>query len=251
MTPMSGEASAALLAGPLPEPLLAPLGSAPTALFGAAAARETDWVENGFALAADRSFRVAVRTEMPDVTPAMVDWWFGWHSDSAERYRLWHPKAHVHAEWAVAPLKGTKGRARYVGRISIVDEYIGGQLIRAAIRFLPPAELGFTDPVLDDPERATIVCARAGLAEWPVDIGYLAHHVRRTATGSEMRSRFWFGGRHAAGRGGVAGAAMAALARAAIRPTERDARALLSHCAQEMRHLAAFLPAIYREHGGE
>lgn len=254
MAPLSVEAGDALLVGALPEPLLAPLESAPASLFDPATAEEKGWIENGFALTADHGFRVAVRTEMPDVTPAMVDWWFGWHSDSAERYRLWHPQAHVHAQWAAAPPAGTTGRARYVGQTSIVDEYIGGRLIRAAIRFLSPSELGFTDPALEDPApgesaRATVICARAGLAEWPLEVGYLVHQVRRIDHGSEMRSRFWFGGRHAGGRS-AAGAVLAGAGRATIRMTESDGRAMLSHCAQEMRHLGGFLPALYREHGG-
>jgi hypothetical protein len=65
---------------------------------------------------------------------------------------------------------------------------------------VPPASLGFTDRSLDDDSRATIVCARIGLGDAPIDIGYLAHHVRAVAGGSEMRSRFWMGGRHVAGR---------------------------------------------------
>jgi hypothetical protein len=30
-----------------------------------------------------------------------------------------------------------------------------------------------------------------------------------------------------------------------MRPSEADARALLVHCAEEMQHLASFLPALY------
>jgi len=77
----------------------------------------------------------------------------------------------------------------------------------------------------------------------PIDVGYLAHHVRRTAGGSEMRSRFWIGGPYAAGRNSALGTVIAQAARF-MRPS---ARALLVHCAEEMRHLARFLPALYAE----
>jgi hypothetical protein len=174
----------------------------------------------------------------------MIDWWFGWHSDSPERYKLWHPSAHVHAAWLSPPPQGIHGRARYIGCTSIVDEYIGSTLIRA-IRFVEPASLGFADPSLDDPEQATIVCARTGLGDLPIDVGYLAHHVRRTASGSEMRSRFWIGGPNAAGRNSALGTVMAQAARLFMRPSEADARALLVHCAEEMQHLGKFLPALY------
>jgi hypothetical protein len=107
--------------------------------------------------------------------------------------------------------------------------------------------LGFTDSSLDDPEKATIVCARTGFGDFPIDVGYLAHHVRRTAAGSEMRSRFWVGGPYAAGRSSLAGTVIARAARLVLGPIEADARALLVHCAEEMQHLASFLPALYAE----
>ena len=100
----------ALDRGPLPEPLLPALDAAAPSLFGQAAA-----IENGFALAADGAMIVAARTDLPGVTPAMIDWWFGWHSDSPDRYKLWHPLAHVHAAWLSPPPQGRRGRARYMG----------------------------------------------------------------------------------------------------------------------------------------
>jgi hypothetical protein len=242
IAPLPDHIRCALDRGPLPEPLLPTLGDAAPSLFGQTAA-----IENGFTLAADGAVTVAARTDLPGVTPAMIDWWFGWHSDSPERYKLWHPLAHVHAAWLSPPPQGTSGRARYIGYTSIVDEYIGSGMLRMAIRFVGPASLGFTDPSLDDPEQATIVCARTGLGDLPVDVGYLAHYVRRTDRGSEMRSRFWFGGSYMAGRNSALGTTMARAARLFMRSTEADARALLVHCAEEMQHLGRFLPALYGE----
>ena len=96
-----------------------------------------------------------------------------------------------------------RGRQRYVGRTSCVDEYIGSTLNRVAVQFRPPAELGFDERLLADPERATAVCARVGFVDMPFDFGYLAHYVSRTSQGSQMRSRFWLGGGNA--RRGAAG----------------------------------------------
>jgi hypothetical protein len=242
LAPLPDHIRAALHRGPVPEPLLPRLEAASENLFGSAPV-----LEDGFTLTTDGTIHVTARTDLPGVTPAMIDWWFGWHSDSPERYKLWHPQAHVHAAWLAPPPAGSRGRARYVGRTSIVDEYIGSNLIRAAIRFVNPKTLGFTDTSLDNQEQATIVCARTGLGDFPIDVGYLAHHVRRTATGSEMRSRFWIGGRYAAGRGGPVGAALVRAGRLVMRPTEADARALFVHCAEEMQHLASFLPGIFGE----
>jgi len=242
MAPLPEVTRTALHNGPVAEALLPPLADVPTAL-----AEESSAIENGFCFAADGSMRIAARTEMPGVTPEMVDWWFGWHSDSPERYKLWHPHAHVHAMWQSPPPEGSTGRARYVGNTSIVDEYLGSNLLRAAVRFVPPSQLGFA-PSASDPARATIIAARTGLYELPVDVGYLVHEVRRVAGGSVMRSRFWMGGSYVAGRSKL-GSVLSAVAARLPAFGEADARALLVHDAQEMQHLVGILPGLYAEFG--
>lgn len=243
LAPLPVQAREALERGPLAPPRLPALADAADNLF-----RDGPGVETGYTMTPDGGMRINVLTDMPGVTPDMIDWWFGWHGDDARKYKLWHPQAHVHVAWAAEPPAGSQGRARYVGQTSLVDEYIGSRRLHGAIRFIDPAEIGLDDPSLAD-GRATLVCARTGVAGAPVEIGYLAHHVRRTARGSEMRSRFWMGGAHIAGRG--LGVVAAALARRSLKFTEADARALLIHCAEEMQHLASFLPELYAVEGGE
>ena len=239
LAPLAPHVCAALDRGGVPDLLLPDFDQAAQNLFG-----DAPVLEDGFVLTKDGGMRVSVRTDMPGVTPAMIDWWFGWHGDAAAKYKLWHPQAHVHVGWRDPPPSGASGRALYVGQTSLVDEYIASDLIRGSIRFVPPASFGFTDPRLDDDRQATIVCARIGLGDAPIDVGYLAHHVRAVPGGSEMRSRFWMGGKHVGGRNLIGGLA-AGLAKRVLRLTEGDARALLVHCAQEMPHLAAFLPELY------
>jgi hypothetical protein len=93
---------------------------------------------------------------------------------------------------------------------------------------------------------ATAVCARTGLVDLPIDIGYLAHHVAAVPGGSIMRSRFWMGGPYLAARSAPLRAAIP-VAKRIVGLTELDARALLVHCSQEMTHLATFLPALYEQ----
>jgi hypothetical protein len=239
MAPLGEHARLALDAGPLAEPLMPPLSRANEIFCGAG-------VENGFALIADGGMRIAISTEMPDVTPAMIDWWFGWHSDSPERYKLWHPDAHVHAMWRKSPSSKTRGRDRYIGQTSIVDEFIGSSLLRLAISFVAPVAMGLTDTSLQDDTTATAVCAHSTLAGMPLKAGYLAHLVQARPGGSVMRSRFWIGGANVSPQY-VLAAPLAVIARRELRATESDARALLVHCAQEMAHLATFLPGLYAE----
>lgn len=191
--------------------------------------------ENGYGWLRAGGFQVSVRTDMPGVTPRMWDWWFGWHGTQTRRYKLWHPRAHAAARWA-----DRGGDGHYVGRTSLVEEYLGSVYTKAAIRFVPPAELGLAPT---DPDHEIVVCARLGSSEIPVDIGWLVHHVRATPIGAEMRSRFWMGGALI----GVRGAPAAAGGLVRLIATRRlpDPRDLMVHCAQEMNHLAGFLPQLH------
>lgn len=242
LAPLAAPVGDALARGPVAPPLLPELAPALARMV----AGET-MLERGYALQPSGALHVAIDTPMPGVTPAMIDWWFGWHGSQPERYKLWHPQAHVHVGWLAPPPAGSRGRARYLGHTSIVDEYVGSELGRYAIRFVAPRELGVDDAAIES-GADTLVCARVGLADLPLDAGYLVHHVRRCGAGSEMRSRFWLGGPHVAARGRrLAGALLVGPARVLARPSEAQARALLVHCAQEMAHLAAFLPDLHAE----
>lgn len=203
----------ALMVGPLPAELLA------------------SGVDCGYALDLEGCLQVVVTTEMPGVTPSMLEWWFAWHSDEPQRYKLWHPQAHLHAEWHHARSVG------YVGRISFVDEYIGSTLQKVAIEFVPPSSLGLSGPA---------ICAHIHYANSPLRIGYLVHELHPNENGLLMRSRFRMGGSQAAFPGsGFAGEVAIRLLSRVVRPTLDNARELLIHTSQEMNHLASFLPALH------
>ena len=74
----------------------------------------------------------------------------------------------------------------------------------------------------------------------------------RPQGGSEMRSRFWMGGPYIALRKAPDSRPRRCvrLQRSHRRP-EATARNLLVHCAQEMNHLAGFLPELYESFGNE
>ena len=192
--------------------------------------------ENGYGHLRDGGIQVSARTDMP-----------------ASPRRCGRGGSAGTAATRAATSCGIRGRTsrragtttapdgRYVGRTSLIEEYIGSRFTRGAIAFVEPSVLGLDPARLGD---GIAVCARLGSSDVPVDIGWFVHHVRPTATGSEMRSRFWMGGRHVAVRGGNR------LADRAVRPVAArqlpDPRDLMVHCAQEMNHLAAFLPDLHR-----
>ncbi len=228
MAPLPPHIVTALEHGPQAAPVLCDFDSA-TKLLDAGYQQ----TENGYWILRDGGTQVSVRTDMPGVSPSMWTWWFGWHGSDARRYKLWHPRAHVSARWSDGD-----GDGRYLRRTSLVHEYLGSRYTRAAIHFVEPSTLGLRSAVGE-----VAICARLGSADLPVDVGWLVHHVRPTVDGSEMRSRFWMGGRHVAVRRGNR------LADRIVRPVAArqlpDPRDLMVHCAQEMNHLAGFLAELY------
>ncbi len=200
-------------------------------------------VETGFSIAEDGSIAVAVKTLLPHNSPAMWDWWFGWHSSEDQRYKLWHPKAHLSAKW-----EDGRNDNCYIGRTSIIEEYIGDTVLDAAIQFKSPLDFGFSFDAVNHPEKAVYICARIGHPSLPVDYGYLVHQVRRTAEGAEMRSRFWMNGKYVAARTDnmINKAAVKVLQKFKSLP-KNFAQDLLQHCAEEMSHLASILPEIYQK----
>lgn len=202
-------------------------------------------VETGYTLAPDGAMRVFCLTKMPRVAPEMWDWWFGWHGCEAQRYKLWHPKAHVEAKWA-------DGRCdwAYVGRTSLITEYLGSTLVKGAISFVRPSAMGFDEERLAD-QGEVAVCARIGVPGTPLKGGWLLHQLRPVEGGAEMRSRMWLGGENSA-LGDNPGPLARGFTRA-IRPIAAtmlpDPVELLAHNAQEMAHLAGFLPELYAAFG--
>lgn len=196
-------------------------------------------IETGFTLEKDGSAHVAVLTDMPNILPKMWDWWFAWHGSHDNRYKLWHPKSHKSAKWK----DGKTDVLEYVGRTSIIEEYIGKRLEKGAIRFISPSELG-----LKNTEKEVFICARVGYPHLPVDFGWLVHQIRVTEKGAEMRSRFWMGGKYIQVRGNAFFSPfLSGILQKMISVPKQQVADLLTHCSEEMQHLAAILPTIYKE----
>lgn len=200
-------------------------------------------IETGYSLETDGSICVAVLTNMPRVLPEMWEWWFGWHGCRADRYKLWHPKAHLDARW-----KDGLDDENYLNRTSHIEEYIGGSLEKAAIQFVAPATLGIQPVASAVVNPSVFICARVGFSQIPLDIGYLVHQIRTVEGGSEMRSRFWIGGQHIRLRGdNLFFNSISKAIQRFKKISAHQAESLLTHCSEEMNHLAAFLPELYQE----
>ena len=199
--------------------------------------------------AADGTALIVCNTDFPGSTAAMLDWWFGWHLPSSERYRLWHPTAHVAARVKEDRSAAADARARYLNNESYVDEYVGRSLKHLAICFVEPEQFGFHGL---DGRGATAICAVTRDRLLRAEGGHLCHLILPTARGCQMRSAFWLGNiRHQwqwAHRL-LSGVYNSPFMRKRIL-SDRFCLDLLQHCSEEMNHLATILPALYREAGG-
>ena len=209
-------------------------------------------LENGYTQLANGEMFVAVKTPMPGVSGQMIDWWFGWHSHESQRYKLWHPHAHMKAvlQTPSEDRPDLPDRERYLGNTSYVDEYIGDKILRLAIQFKPPSHFGLTEPALAEAGIQTAVCAEVGPARGPLNIGKLVHLIRETPDGCEMRSRFWLGKVFLRKR------SSSHLLNRLLSPSwatrlvmgRKHGHDMVVHCAMEMAHLASFLPSLYRDY---
>lgn len=208
-------------------------------------------LENGFTRLRDGRVFVAVRTDMPGVTGAMFEWWMGWHYMEHQRYKLWHPRAHVAN--GTAEMRGDdpnlSDREKYMTTHRVI-EYIGDRWEEITITFSDPAVL------LSDPARlraggtTALVFGRVRLQALPVTVGHLLHQIRETERGAEMRSRFWLG-RPQLDRFGSRNPLNRILASSPVSNrlmSPHLGREMLVHCGMEMQHLAGFLPALYADH---
>lgn len=208
-----------------------------------------DAVEDGVWRHPDGTLTVACTTPMPGCKATMWDWWFGWHSLSSARYRLWHPNAHQRSQLAEDRRHLPIGRPRYVGNISAVDEYIGPQLTRLAIAFVPPSRFGMDEAKVD--LLGTAICATVSLRAERITHGKLVHLIEDTKDGCVMHSRFHLG--EFTSTLPVLGPLLTRLIdRPAVRRklvNDAVGLALLAHCYEEMHHLAQILPDLFQQFG--
>lgn len=208
-------------------------------------------LENGFTRLENGQLFVSTLTKMPRVNGRMIDWWFGWHYMETQRYKLWHPRAHLlnRADKMIGDDPQISDREKYLNNPNYVSEYVGGERIDIVIAFSEPSEF-FDVSRFREANVSTAICGAVGYQGLPLGLGVLIHLIRETADGCEMRSRFWLGNIEIRGVPGagilnrLAGSKL--VARRAV-PLQLG-REMVVHCAMEMNHLASFLPDLYSDY---
>lgn len=186
--------------------------------------------------------------DMPGVTIEMFDWWSAWHPLDRLRYAIWNPEEHydvrvlniAHAtDMSLSPIE----RAR--GSVHRIWEDIGlGQIDLMQLTFLNPEDVGYCPEQAGPGAYGHIAACGNGItlgnADMPDAPVFMTHFIRPTATGIELRSRFWFG-YHI-----IDGKIVKVIPDGAVIP-EIAPRALLIHSVKEMTRLSKLLPRIYPE----
>ncbi len=210
-------------------------------------------LETGYARMPDGKIHVACLTKMPGVKGRMIAWWFGWMLNAAH-YKWWHPTAHIWSDFE----EGAAGRnndpddPNHIGDAHLVHEIVGGVLSKLRIRFVEPATYLDTSR-FEEAKVGAAICARPGYLDKPLKIAHMIHFVRDTEDGCEMRSRFWSGDVEISIPllGPILGLIMnTKTMRRKVLP-EFLGEELLIHCAEEMNHLAEFLPELFYKMTGE
>ena len=243
MAPLPPQVAQALLRGELARELAFGLDDAGELL-------KPDYLalENGYARLDNNQLFVAVRTEMPGSTGAMFEWWMGWHYMEDQRYKLWHPRAHVAN--GTSEMRGDdptlSDREKYL-TTHHVTEYIGNHLNSITITFLDPKNIFGEQADLSSGRTTALVCGRVDLQRAPVTLGWIIHQIREREDGTEMRSRFWLGRPEISGsrRGNPRNWLLRSRWFQRLALPHNLGHDMLEHCAMEMNHLARLLPELY------
>jgi hypothetical protein len=213
--------------------------------------------ETGYCTLPDGRGYVAVRTEMPEVTAEMIDWWFSWVNRADLRYKIWFPGLH-YANHVTAPSEADAARlASYPASERkpywfstahpLEDVGFGPEAI--ALRFVPPHDYGLGNPDFVS-GKATAICTFVGADSVGMTHSQMCHYVRPWRGGVELRSRFWMG--ENVQLPGAAGTVLAPLLnsdfvrRRMIHPNRPFDMA--QHCAQEYANLAGILPRLFERY---
>jgi hypothetical protein len=248
--PVSRRVTEAIAAGPMDPALAADRHDLDRLLDPEPLAAETGWCTLD-----DGCGYVAVRTEMPGISPEMVDWWFDWHPHDALRYRVWCPLNHEGTGFEPGSdmARSTPGAKPFWGTVHYPVEDIGMGMQHIRIAFHRPSLLGFSGDVLDDPRVGTVVAGLSGDPRLHLQHSLMAHVFLNAPGGLVLRSHFWAG---SALRPDLPDALAAAAAwllnRPAVRRRAIPSRApagLADHCSREYAHLASILPELYERFG--
>ena len=192
--------------------------------------------EAGYSRFPDGSYLVSMYCPMPGITADMIEWWFWWHPQADERYRVWFPGAH----FGIGYDKRDTDYFRqsecppFRENTQYPVEKIGGMKLPLRIDFLTAEDFGFSKEVMENNRIKLVVSAHVGAFKGLIWHTEMAHIFKEADGGLYMISRFWLGR-----------TIHPILRRLII--NDKMAKGMAEHCAVEYRNLAEILPVLYAE----
>lgn len=192
--------------------------------------------EAGYKKMADGSYLVSMYCPMEGITPEMIKWWFWWHPQKDERYKVWFPGSHYSVGYS-------KKQADYFESGTLPEfknntqypvEKIGSMKMPLRIDFVTPEEFGFSKAVMEENSIPLIVCGHVGAFNGLIMHTEMAHIFRQTDNGLFMSSRFWMG------------KTMKNPLLKKLIITDNMAKGMAEHCCVEYRNLCEILPILYK-----
>lgn len=196
--------------------------------------------EVGYKRMEDGTYLVSMICPMPGITPEMMAWWFWWHPQAGERYRLWFPGEHYGISYARKDRDYFRQNTQpaFRSNTQFPTERIGDLKMPLRIDFVSPEEFGFSKDIMDKNDIPLIVCGHVGAFKGLIWHTEMAHIFQRTDHGLLLISRFWIG---------------QTLKNPVLRKrilTDKTARGMAEHCCIEYRNLVEILPALYAKAKG-
>ena len=181
------------------------------------------------------TYQVSMICPMPGITPEMIEWWFWWHPQADERYRVWFPGDHIGISYAIKDRDyfTTPSRPVFRSNTQFPRERINGRILPLRIDFVPPEEFGFSRVTMAQNDIPLIVCGHVGVFGGLIWHTEMAHIFKQTDDGLCLISRFWIG---------------QTLTNPLLRRLilkDSLAKAMAEHCCIEYRNLAAILPRLF------
>lgn len=195
--------------------------------------------EVGFEKLNDGTYIVSMTCPMPGITKEMIEWWFWWHPQADERYRIWFPEEHFSIGYA-------KENTDYFHNDQVPPfqpnthfpkERIGNHTMPLRIDFISPESFGYSTEQMERNDVALIVCGHIGIFKGMIMHTEMSHIFFQREDGLYLVSRFWLG---------------QLLTNRLLKKlfvNEEMAKALAIHCCREYRNLAKLLQELYEQFG--
>ncbi|MFI3257215.1 MAG: hypothetical protein R3Y36_02830 [Spirochaetales bacterium] len=193
--------------------------------------------ECGYDVMKDGFYLVSMYTAMPNVTKEMIDWWFWWHAQDAERYKAWYPGEHLSISYDKKDKEYFQSKTVPVFKAvtHYPTERVGPLVAPLSIKFVSPTDFGFSQEIMDENNVATIVCGHVGAFKDLIPNTEMSHIYFKTDDGLYSVSRFWLGKR-----------VKNKLLRK-IFVTEKQAKGMAEHCFIEYGNFVKKIPQMYSE----